>query len=45
MWNWTLNWNEIRSDLIVGSCPRKVEDLTRIRDETRASGIPVPAER
>ena len=39
MWNWTLNWNEIRSDLIVGSCPRKVEDLTRIRDETRASAF------
>jgi predicted protein tyrosine phosphatase len=39
MWNWTLNWSEVRFDLIVGSCPREVEDVARIRDETRASAL------
>jgi predicted protein tyrosine phosphatase len=39
MWTWTLNWNEIRSDLVVGSCPLAASDLNTIRDETDATAI------
>jgi hypothetical protein len=39
MWTWTLNWNEVRSDLVVGSCPMTAEDLTRIRDRTGVDGV------
>jgi hypothetical protein len=24
---WTLNWDEVREDILVGSCPRSVEDV------------------
>lgn len=30
MWSWTLNWGEIRSDLVVGSCPIVPGDIDRI---------------
>jgi protein-tyrosine phosphatase len=39
MWHWTLNWNEIREDLLIGSCPMSGSDLDRIRHETGASAI------
>jgi hypothetical protein len=39
MWIWTLNWNEIRKDLLIGSCPMTEPDLDRIRHETDASAI------
>lgn len=39
MWIWTLNWNEIREDLLIGSCPMSGSDLDRIRHETGASAI------
>jgi atypical dual specificity phosphatase len=39
MWNWRLNWNVVRHDLVVGSCPRKISDLDEIRLETRVSAI------
>ena len=39
MWSWTLNWSGIRRDLIAGSCPRELEDVARIRDQTRASAL------
>ena len=39
MWIWTLNWNEIREDLLIGSCPMTGSDLNRIRHETGASAI------
>lgn len=39
MWNWRLNWNVVRHDLVLGSCPRGVSDLDAIRAETRATAI------
>lgn len=38
-WRWSLNWSEIRSDLIVGSCPMGLDDIERILGETKASAI------
>jgi Predicted protein-tyrosine phosphatase len=39
MWICTLNWDEIRDNLIIGSCPMKVEDLTHIRAKAGASAL------
>lgn len=39
MWTWTLNWNEIRPDVVVGSCPIEPGDLRRIRDEGGATAV------
>lgn len=39
MWAWTLNWNEIRENILVGSCPMTAEDIDRIREQTRATAI------
>lgn len=38
-WSWSLNWNVIRHDLIIGSCPRRPTDLNRIRAESNATAI------
>jgi hypothetical protein len=38
-WRWSLNWSEIRSDLLIGSCPMGLDDLERILGETKASAI------
>lgn len=38
-WRWSLNWSEIRSDLIVGSCPMSLADIERILAETEATAI------
>lgn len=38
-WRWSLNWSEIRSDLIVGSCPMGLDDIERILGETKATAI------
>jgi protein-tyrosine phosphatase len=34
-----MNWDEIRPDLVIGSCPYTVADLEHIRVETRASAL------
>ena len=39
MWEWTLNWNQIRDNLVIGSCPIAVEDIDRIREETGATAL------
>ena len=39
MWTWSLNWNEVHSDLVVGSCPMTAQDLTRIHDRTGVDGV------
>lgn len=39
MWAWTLNWNEIREDILVGSCPISVADIDCIREQTHATAI------
>lgn len=38
-WSWSLNWNVIRHDLVIGSCPRSPSDLERIRAEAKVSAI------
>jgi predicted protein tyrosine phosphatase len=38
-WRWSLNWSEIRSDLLIGSCPMDLDDIERILGETKASAI------
>jgi hypothetical protein len=38
-WRWSLNWSEIRSDLLIGSCPMGLDDIERILGETKASAI------
>ncbi len=39
MWVWTLNWGEIRHDLVIGSCPVRPADIDRIRDETGVDAL------
>lgn len=39
MWTWSLNWDEISADLVVGSCPMAPDDLRRIRAETGVSAL------
>jgi hypothetical protein len=39
MGNWRLNWNVVRHDLVVGSCPREPSDLDALRVETRVSAV------
>lgn len=29
-WQWTLNWNEITPNIVVGSCPRSPGDVDRM---------------
>lgn len=38
-WRWSLNWSEIRSDLIIGSGPMSLADIERIIAETDATAI------
>lgn len=28
-WSWSLNWDAVRDDVIVGSCPRSADDIVR----------------
>ena len=39
MWAWTLNWGEIRRDLVIGSCPIRPSDIDRIYDDTGVSAV------
>ena len=39
MWVWTLNWGEIRSELVIGSCPVGPSDIDRIHDETSVTAV------
>ncbi len=39
MWAWTLNWGEIRRDLVIGSCPIRPSDIDRIHDDTGVSAV------
>jgi dual specificity protein phosphatase-like protein len=39
MWVWTLNWGEIRHDLVIGSCPIHPSDIDRIYDNTGVSAV------
>jgi protein-tyrosine phosphatase len=39
VWSWTLNWNEIRPDVIIGSCPMKPADIAAIQTASGASAL------
>ncbi len=39
MWVWTLNWNQVRDDLVIGSCPMTAADIDSIRRKTGVSAI------
>jgi atypical dual specificity phosphatase len=39
MWVWTLNWGEVRHDLVIGSCPRRPTDIDRIAEATGATAV------
>ena len=39
MWEWTLNWNQVRDDLLIGSCPMFPQDIDRIREEGGATAL------
>jgi len=39
MWNWTLNWSEIRGDLVVGACPMSTDDIDAICTGTGVSAL------
>ena len=38
-WRWSLNWSELRGDLVVGSCPMRVEDIDKIVAATGVTAI------
>jgi hypothetical protein len=38
-WTWSLNWGEIRTDLVIGSCPMTTDDIDRIRERTGATAL------
>lgn len=38
-WQWTLNWDEVRTDLVIGSCPMTTDDIDRICTETGANAL------
>ncbi|KAK9843931.1 hypothetical protein WJX84_009299, partial [Apatococcus fuscideae] len=38
-WRWTLNWNDISPEIVVGSCPRSPSDVVRIKQEAGATAI------
>ena len=39
MWKWTLNWGDVRGDLVIGSCPMTPDDVTAIRSGTGATAL------
>lgn len=40
MWSWTLNWDELPGkNIIIGSCPRKPDDVARIAKDAGATAI------
>lgn len=39
MWMWTLNWSEIRADLVVGSCPMSPADIKRLHNKARVTAL------
>lgn len=38
-WSWRLNWDAIRHDLTIGSCPHDPVDLDRLQAEARISAV------
>jgi atypical dual specificity phosphatase len=38
-WEWTLNWGEVRPEIVIGSCPMTIVDIDTIRRETGATAL------
>ena len=38
-WQWSLNWDEVRTDMVIGSCPMIIEDIDRICEEAGATAL------
>lgn len=36
-WQWSLNWDEIRPNIVIGSCPMTVSDLDRVREDANVT--------
>lgn len=39
MWELTLNWNEVRADLLIGSCPVSPQDIDQILEEAAPTAL------
>jgi protein-tyrosine phosphatase len=39
MWTWSLNWNDVTKDIVIGTCPMRPDDLIRIQKEAKVSAI------
>ncbi len=39
MWVWTLNWDEIRTDILIGGCPMTVANLDVISKKSGATAL------
>jgi hypothetical protein len=39
MWSWSLNWGEVTSTILVGTCPMTADDIGRIAEGTKASAL------
>lgn len=39
MWTWKLNWDRVRDDIVIGSCPRTATDIDEIQAGTAATAI------
>ena len=39
MWEWTLNWNRLRDNLFIGSCPMTADDIDVIHAETGGTAL------
>lgn len=39
MWEWTLNWDEIREDIVIGSSPMHPSDIDQIVAETEVTAM------
>jgi predicted protein tyrosine phosphatase len=39
MWEWTLNWDQIRDDLVIGSCPMTTEHIDSICARTGSTAF------
>lgn len=42
-WRWTLNWNTINDNIVVGSCPRSTQDIVRCSARIMSGTCCIPA--
>ena len=39
MWTWSLNWGNITSRIVIGTCPLTTDDLKRLHEEAGVSAV------